>query len=87
MTDKEINEWFKGVDIYWATVVGPNQKVEWHRYPNEKPKAKAGTKFLVFLSNGWKDESYWRGEPNFEWQYYDDADVIAWAELPKAYEP
>lgn len=61
------------------------RRAKWHPYPKEKPQAKCGTPFKIKLANGIVYDSYWRGEPSFEWQYYDDADVVAWAELPKAY--
>ena len=56
------------------------RRAKWHQYPKEKPQSKCGTPYLVKLSNGIIDDTYWRGEEKFEWQWFDDADVVAWAE-------
>ena len=56
-------------------------EITWHPYPQEKPKAECGTQYKVKLSNGIVDDTYWRGEENFEWQWFDDKDVVAWAEM------
>ena len=55
-------------------------EIKWHPYPKEKPQAECGTPFRIILSNGIEETSEWRGEENFEWQWFDDADVVAWAE-------
>ena len=56
------------------------RRAKWHPYPKEKPQAECGTPYLVKLANGFIDDTYWRGEEKFEWQWFDDADVVAWAE-------
>ena len=56
------------------------KRTKWHPYPKEKPQAESGTPYLVKLSNGIVEDTYWRGEENFEWQWFDDKDVIAWTE-------
>lgn len=60
-------------------------EVIWHPYPNEKPKS--DDSYLVTLDNGSVWIYVYDNGMFFEGPYCcDDSSVIAWAELPRAYE-
>lgn len=57
------------------------ETITWHPYPQEKPP-KAGY-YLITSKVKEVEIDAWSGD---YWNYFPSSFVIAWAELPKAYE-
>ena len=64
-------------------------KVIWHKYPEEKPKNNSNIPYLVT----WLFDAFGTKEPTVDMFYYEEDsfkwnpenEVIAWAELPEPY--
>ena len=66
-------------------------KVIWHKYPDEKPKNNCDIPYLVtclfdgFSRKEFIVDMFYYEEDSFKWNPQND--VIAWAELPEPYNP
>lgn len=63
-------------------------EIEWHKYPDEKPKNNPVEPYLVSIrcfGGTCVDMEYYEDD-SFKWMpYKEDKSVIAWAELPEPY--
>ena len=66
-------------------------KVIWHKYPDEKPKNNSDIPYLVtclfdgFSRKEFIVDMFYYEEDSLKWNPQND--VIAWAELPEPYNP